>query len=189
MLLSLAGLLSACDRFDTAHHEVLASNSKWTLTALGDLAVPGPSFGVNLVRFEARRFGADYAAGALYEAGPHDRSFKNRYNHIEWASPDALRLWSPPQGTPTSIRLNIRNDAEATIRWLRVRVTDLLLVLEMLPGASLSLTTTHGEYPDISLQGKFDEGSSIEKYASIGYNARDVNISVATTSVMVDVIR
>ncbi len=158
----LLSVCLGCDTFDGNRREVIARNSDWTITAVGNLEAHGPAFGRNLVRFEADHRGALYASGELYDAGSHDRSFALRYELREWAFPDVLRLSSRPRSHCPAVSLVIRNQARATIRWLEFDRDEIFLLLQLLPGTSRTLPICMASDYTIFVSGGFDTGQQFK---------------------------
>jgi hypothetical protein len=166
----LAVLLTTlgCDTFADDQRQVIARDAQWTITAVGDLEASGRGFLANFVRFEAARLGVRYADGDLYEAGPRDHSFAFRYDSREWVARNALRLAHvPPPHLPT-VELLVRNESSRTIKYLVVNTDELFLLLELPPGAFVTLPTRRwGDFTAISLRGVFDSGASFHASSEV----------------------
>lgn len=149
-----------CDTFAGDRRQVIARDAQWTITAVGDLEATGRGFRANLVRFEAARLGVLYAEGDLYEAGPHDHSFAFRYDSREWVARNALRLAHVPPPHLATVELLVRNESSRTIKYMVVNSDELFLVLELPPGAFVTLPTRRwGDSIAITLRGAFDTGA------------------------------
>jgi hypothetical protein len=178
---------TSCDRFDSSKRAVLAKNAGWTVTAVGDLDAIGPAWGINVVRFELTSLGSPFATGELFQAGPHDLSFRDHYRDVaEWVVPNAVRIRYRSDGSLDTLRLTVKNEAHADVRWLRIRLTDILLVFALSAGASVELPTPHGMYPDISVRGEFLGGKAIERTAIVPDAASEIYLTLRHDTVKVD---
>jgi hypothetical protein len=83
-------------------------------------------------------------ARIVYIADSMDTAFNDRYGQPTWERPDVLRFpgaWGRHE-QPSDV-LTVRNQCDTAIRSLRVDTAqDLFIVLDVAPGAELSLPTT-----------------------------------------------
>jgi hypothetical protein len=83
--------------------------------------------------------------------------------------------------------LTVRNEAEVPVRWLRIRLTDLLLGLDWRPGDSVTIETPHGVYSDISVTGEFDNGKTFDRDFQVPLETRQAIVQVRADEVKLTV--
>jgi hypothetical protein len=168
---------------------VLATNSEWTVTAVGDVNSPGQGFGRNVVRFQVARRGENYASGPLYEAGPHDRPFTALYPRADWLETNVLRLSTPASTAERRASLGITNDASEVVKWLQVTLNELVLIVDIVPGKQLEVSTVYWGPATLRVLGEFDNGRSIKKAIPVADYIRHISVGINTSSVTLNVTK
>jgi hypothetical protein len=157
------GASIGCDRHDRNQRTVVATNSQWRILAIGNLDVAGAGIGRNYVTFEVERLGVPYASGPLYNAGPHDDSFKREYQRIDWSSPSVLRFWRQPTNPGESFVVTVRNLTTSPIKWLTVDNVELFLVLSLPAQGSTTFSSLDWNDSALFIQGEFQDGRRIPR--------------------------
>jgi len=180
LTLSLAAI--ACHTFAADQRQVIARNSEWTITAVGDLQTAG-AYRATLIRFEAVRNGAPYVDGDLYEA--YDDSFAAQYDSREWVAPNALRLGRMPPPNLVTVQLLVGNETSQTIKYLILNTAEMFLLLELPPRAVVTVPTRRwGDFTDITLRGVFDSGASFHATSDLFKDAeRRIKVIVRPSGV------
>jgi hypothetical protein len=177
---------ASCHQYDEGHRNVIATSPMWTVTAIGNLNSAGQGFGRNVVKFQASRLGEMYATGPLYDAGPHDRTFSEKYLPADWVSRDVLRLGRPHSRDARSIGVRVHNQTTTTVKWLQVRLFNQLhLVLDLAPGATLDLTAIYTEPDTLCILGEFVDGRSVkeEKEINLEDGVRQASIAIKASAI------
>lgn len=184
-LVVLSICVTSCHRYDETQRKILATNSMWTVTAVGDLNSPGQGFGRNLVKFEVERLGKPYASGPLYDAGPHDRPFQDMYARAEWVSGSTLRLWYPPAEEERTLDILVRNDSTQMVNWLQVTLGELFLVLELAPGESVKFKAIYWGPATLRILGQAAKDRTIDNSTTFREYTKEVTIAIKGSSVEV----
>ena len=104
----------------------------------------------------------------LHYGDAMDISFEIAYPEHAWIDDHTLRFWSnqhPIRGS--SDTLLITNNTNKVIRFLRVRTWDLFFVFDVQPRSRTWLSFSHrSEGKGISVEGEFEDGSSIDRSVS-----------------------
>lgn len=178
-----------CVRTDTDKETDLASNTKWTVQALGDLQPPSVPFTRNVVEFQAVRNQGVYARGPLYEIGPHDSGFDAQYPERRWVGENSLQFWiRPHRAELPTYRLHVGNRRTSVLKWLTVSTKyELLLLVDVQPTQILEYSLYRWRSgPQFSIDGEWASGEVIPSQArALNAYSSDMSLTLEPSGVVI----
>jgi hypothetical protein len=125
----------------------------------GQFSRPTAFFVNHIITFNARRNGIAIANGRLYEGDNMDGGFGDTYPRHDWPDEHVLRfLAARREYASVTDRVTLVNRSSRRLEFATVSYTDLVLILDVEPGASVSFSAARRDpsYTYVSIVAQLD---------------------------------
>lgn len=136
-----------------------------------------PYWRTNEVRFSVFKNRTPFWINQFFHSGDaFDPSFNVLYPENEWQGQNVLHFFqSENPGRGPSQRIVLSNNTNRIIKSIKLECLDKFLIFDLEPGAELRLSSspTKGDYPGVSINGEFYDGTDFKKTAVFSVNGAD----------------
>ena len=158
-LVVTALLLAGCNRGGPVALTAESPKHNYIVEVSGQFSRPTAFFVNHVITFTARRNGTAIANGRLYEGDNMDGGFGDTYPRHDWPDEHVLRfLAASREYAPVTDRVTLVNRSSTRLAFATVSYTDLVLILDVDPGASVGFSTARRDptYTYVSIVAQLD---------------------------------